>query len=1730
MHQTFILGRRDQCGLHQENLNSSIGGVMIRRITLCFIAATLLAMVLPALAGTVSANFTSASSIPVTATSYSATGNDVSISLGFAPPTGTNLTVVNNTGLGFITGQFSNLAQGQAVNLTYNGIAYKFVANYYGGTGNDLVLHWAYQDLAAWGRNPAYGQLGNGTTTDSSVPVSVAQSGVLAGKTVVAVSAGYDYSLTLCADGTVAAWGENWFGFGNGSTTSSHVPVLVTQSGVLAGKTVVAVAAGRGHSLALCSDGTVAAWGGNTYGQLGNNSVANSFVPVLVTLSGVLAGKNVIALSAGGWHSLALCSDGTVAAWGYNGHGQLGNGTTIDSSVPVLVTKSGGLAGKTVVSVAAGQFHSLALCSDSTIAAWGRNSNGQLGNNSATNSNVPVSVMKSGVLAGNTVIAVSAGDFHSLALCSDGTVAAWGYNLDGELGNGSTTSSNVPVFVTLSGVLADKTVVAVSVGSQHSLALCSDGTVAAWGYNSGGEIGNGTTANSNVPVLVTQSGVLAGKTVIAVSAGDFHSLALAAVQNSCDLTTMALGSGTLNPQFDPATTSYTAPVPYATTSINVSPTSPANIAAISVNGFAVTSGSKSQEIPLDVGANTVTVLVTAPDGTTTKAYTVTITRLPISSIATLSGLAPSSATLSPAFSASVEDYTARVANTMTSLTVTPTVTDTTATVKVNGITVPSGAASGAIPLVVGPNTITTVVTAQDDVTTSTYSVTVTRLPSAVSTLSGLVLSSGTLSPAFSSTTTAYTASVANTTTSVTILPTVTDGTATVKVNGVPVPSGTTSQAITLVAGPNTVNVVVTAQDGTTSTYTVTVTRAPSAISTLSCLVLSSGTLSPIFVTATTGYAVTVTATSLTVTPTVTDATATVRINGSAVPPGAASDAVPMALGTNPVLIVVTAQDGITTSTYTVTVTRLSTVSSLSGLALNTGTLNPVFAPATTAYTASVANTTTSVTILPTVTDGTATVKVNGVPVPSGTTSQAITLVAGPNTVNVVVTAQDGTTSTYTVTVTRVYLDATFTSSATVPIRFPSYNATGNALNLSLAYAPPVGTKLTVVDNTGLNFITGQFFNLAQGQTVTLSYNNASYRFVVNYFGGTGNDLVLQWAYNKAYAWGSNIRGQLGENTINNSSLPVAVMSTGVLSGKTILSISAGSAHSLALCSDGTVAAWGYNYYGQLGNGTTTDSNVPVAIIQSGVLAGKTIIAVSIGYSHSLVLCSDGTVAAWGRNTDGQLGNGTTIDSNVPVLVPKTGVLTDKNVVAISAGYYHNIALCADGTVASWGRNNYGQLGNNSSGTNSSVPVNITTSGALNGKTAATLGAGSDHSLVLCLDGSIVTWGRNNNGQLGDGSNTNSPIPVDVDASDVLAGRIVKMIVAGGFHNLASCSDGTLVAFGRNTNGQLGNSGTVDANAPIAIALAPVLTGKTVVALQAANAHSLAICSDGSIASWGSGNNGLLGNGDTINSNVPVIVTTSGLGSGEKFVALASGSSASHSIALAAIPLSSSSALASLSLSAGTLSPVFSSGVTHYTATVATGTLTVTPAVTDAKSSVRVNGATVTSGASSGGILLTVGDNNISIAVTAEDGTQTPYTVTITRLGGNYEAWKDTAFKSVEDRGNPAISGWQATPANDGITNLMKYALVLDPITCGTGQLPSATPQDGYLTLTFRKNKQAVDLTYTVQASDTLADDNWGEAATVVSQTDEGDHWLVTVRDSVPQAGHPTRFMRLKVGN
>jgi Regulator of chromosome condensation (RCC1) repeat len=218
--------------------------------------------------------------------------------------------------------------------------------------------------------------------------------------------------------------------------------------------------------------------------------------------------------------------------------------------------------------------------------------------------------------------------------------------------------------------------------------------------------------------------------------------------------------------------------------------------------------------------------------------------------------------------------------------------------------------------------------------------------------------------------------------------------------------------------------------------------------------------------------------------------------------------------------------------------------------------------------------------------------------------------------------------------------ATYNAMGDIPVTADSYAATGNTVNFTLNFAPAVGTELMVVKNTGLGFIDGSFSNLAQGQVVALSFSGTVFAFVANYYGGSGNDLVLVWANTRPFAWGQNANGQLGDGSAMQRNVPVAVTAMGVLSGKTVVAVAAGSSHSLALCSDGTLSAWGYNSNGQLGDGTTTQRSVPTAVTTAGTpLAGKTVVAIAAGLYHCLALCSDGTVVSWGYNADGELGDG-----------------------------------------------------------------------------------------------------------------------------------------------------------------------------------------------------------------------------------------------------------------------------------------------------------------------------------------------------------------------------------------------------------------------------------------------------------------------------------------------------------
>jgi alpha-tubulin suppressor-like RCC1 family protein len=361
------------------------------------------------------------------------------------------------------------------------------------------------ETMWAWGDN-AYGQLGDGTHGDNRFPPVHVKNLT----EVQAIDGGQAHSLAVKRDGTVWVWGSNaqgQLGIGESGDTYVYPMSLETISGV------EDVAAGAAYSLALKSDGSVYAWGDNAYGQLGVGAGIVFLSPTQVkgpNGEGYLTG--VQAIATGSQHSLALMSDGTVYAWGGNHHGQLGIGTSEGiSNIPVQVNGPNGTGVLSdVQAIAAGTYFSLALKSDGTVWAWGGNSYGQLGTNSTVEHQSPVQVQGpggvdvSGYLS--DVKAISAGEHHSLALKRDGTVWAWGENNHGQLGTNSTHEHYTPVQVQgpggvdVSGYLSD--VKTVDGGEFFSLALKNDGTVWAWGGNYYYQI-DGTRKDRTTPVQVS---------------------------------------------------------------------------------------------------------------------------------------------------------------------------------------------------------------------------------------------------------------------------------------------------------------------------------------------------------------------------------------------------------------------------------------------------------------------------------------------------------------------------------------------------------------------------------------------------------------------------------------------------------------------------------------------------------------------------------------------------------------------------------------------------------------------------------------------------------------------------------------------------------------------------------------------------------------------------------------------------------------------------------------------------------------------------------------------------------------------------------------------------------------------------------------------------------------------------------------------------------------------------
>jgi alpha-tubulin suppressor-like RCC1 family protein len=411
--------------------------------------------------------------------------------------------------------------------------------------------------VKCWGEN-TYGQLGNNSTTNSNSPVTV--SGI---STATAVALGINHTCAILADKTMQCWGHNNVGqLGDGTTTDRLVPVTVQTSSGVNLTNVVSIGLGDYNiSCAVQSGGTAKCWGDGGYGQIGNSSYSHQSYATAVT--GITTATKI---AAGYLMTCALLSGGTVQCWGENGRGELGDGTNTDTNFPVTVS---GLSGATDISCVSSTACSTTSTGD--IKCWGKDDYGSTGN--GKNGNVLIATQKTAITgatqistgdeticarlstgsvqcwgdfasygqsgSGNyvsvtvpvtisgvtTATQVAAASYSNCALLSSGGVQCWGKNESGQLGNGTTTDSQ-STLVSVSGIT---TATQMTGGLQHFCARLSDGTVRCWGNNANSQLGDGTTTNATTPVTVTGlSGVTAvysgkGNTTCAVlSTGDVN--------------------------------------------------------------------------------------------------------------------------------------------------------------------------------------------------------------------------------------------------------------------------------------------------------------------------------------------------------------------------------------------------------------------------------------------------------------------------------------------------------------------------------------------------------------------------------------------------------------------------------------------------------------------------------------------------------------------------------------------------------------------------------------------------------------------------------------------------------------------------------------------------------------------------------------------------------------------------------------------------------------------------------------------------------------------------------------------------------------------------------------------------------------------------------------------------------------------------------------------------------
>ena len=382
-------------------------------------------------------------------------------------------------------------------------ITKEYLMSVYPQIANQLIT----PELWTWGLN-TNGQLGNNNTTS---PISTPVTTFLGGANWKQVSAGQAHTAAIKTDGTLWSWGLNDEGqLGNNTTTQQITPVQE----FLGGTNWKQVACGDNHTAAIKTDGTLWAWGKNYHGQIGDNTDTTQVIPA-TTFGG---GTNWKQVECGGNHTAAIKNDGTLWSWGYNNFGQLGINTF---TTPILTPVQVSTGGTNWKQVACGFTHTAAIKTNGTLWCWGRNTYGQLGNNTTSQQIIPVQEF----LGGTNWKQVTCGDNHVTAIKTDGTLWSWGFNGTGQVGiNNTTETICTPTQIFGAGTNWKQ----VAGGQADTAAIKTDGTLWVWGNNLFGQLGINTLTT---PVLTPVQTFAGGTNWKQVACGDNHTAAIKTSDN-----------------------------------------------------------------------------------------------------------------------------------------------------------------------------------------------------------------------------------------------------------------------------------------------------------------------------------------------------------------------------------------------------------------------------------------------------------------------------------------------------------------------------------------------------------------------------------------------------------------------------------------------------------------------------------------------------------------------------------------------------------------------------------------------------------------------------------------------------------------------------------------------------------------------------------------------------------------------------------------------------------------------------------------------------------------------------------------------------------------------------------------------------------------------------------------------------------------------------------------------